>query len=318
MNRAISTIMIIVVLSSFLVITPTESQGIIESLTYRLFSDGTASVTVIVTPQPESDVIKIPLEKGYVQESALAFTKEGVPLYVNISGSTAEIYVYNLTTLVILTYEAKVGNVSEGLISVEVNPPTKSVVYLPADTALVSATGDPEITAENDTIVLVYSSGGRFHIDMLLVPPFPTTSTTSPPQNTTTSTQGPPTETHTTPPEFTPTNYIIWGLIVAGMLILVVFLILYIMRGRKGKSVEVEITSGLDDRDVLILKALKGEELSLSDLARKLGLNKSVVWRRVNRMSELGYLRKRMEKGRTMFSLTDKGRELLSGLEEGS
>jgi len=70
----------------------------------------------------------------------------------------------------------------------------------------------------------------------------------------------------------------------------------------------------LDERDVEILKALRESRETISSLARKLGLSKSVVWRRVQKLLRMGLISRSDEGGRTYLSLTDEG---LRRLEEG-
>lgn len=68
----------------------------------------------------------------------------------------------------------------------------------------------------------------------------------------------------------------------------------------------------LDDRDRAILEAVTEGGKSISDLARELGLSKSVVWRRTNKLVEFGLLKRIQDKtGRVILELTDKGREVL-------
>ncbi len=63
----------------------------------------------------------------------------------------------------------------------------------------------------------------------------------------------------------------------------------------------------LDERDYEILKALKEGTETISSLARKLGLSKSVVWRRVQKLLRLGLISKEDKGGRTYLSITEEG-----------
>ncbi len=63
----------------------------------------------------------------------------------------------------------------------------------------------------------------------------------------------------------------------------------------------------LDERDYEILKALKESTETISSLARKLGLSKSVVWRRVQKLLRLGLISKEDKGGRTYLSITEEG-----------
>ncbi len=70
----------------------------------------------------------------------------------------------------------------------------------------------------------------------------------------------------------------------------------------------------LDDRDIEILNALREGRETISSLARKLGLSKSVVWRRVQKLLRMGLINRLDEGGRTYLSLTEEG---LRRLNEG-
>lgn len=81
--------------------------------------------------------------------------------------------------------------------------------------------------------------------------------------------------------------------------------------GPSGSSAAA-IAEELDDRDRAILAAVASDSKSISDLARELGLSKSVVWRRVNKLVEFGLLRRNQDKsGKVILELTDKGKEIL-------
>ncbi len=63
----------------------------------------------------------------------------------------------------------------------------------------------------------------------------------------------------------------------------------------------------LDERDYEILRTLKEGTETISSLARKLGLSKSVVWRRVQKLLRLGLISKEDKGGRTYLSITEEG-----------
>jgi len=82
--------------------------------------------------------------------------------------------------------------------------------------------------------------------------------------------------------------------------------------GPSSGSAAAAMAEELDDRDRAILEAVSAGGKSISDLARELGLSKSVVWRRTNKLVELGLLKKTQDKtGRAILELTDKGRQVL-------
>ena len=63
----------------------------------------------------------------------------------------------------------------------------------------------------------------------------------------------------------------------------------------------------LDERDYEILRTLKEGTETISSLARKLGLSKSVVWRRVQKLLRLGLISREDKGGRTYLSITEEG-----------
>lgn len=86
------------------------------------------------------------------------------------------------------------------------------------------------------------------------------------------------------------------------------------LRARRAKHSSATTSMGeliraeeLDERDYEILKALKESTETISSLARKLGLSKSVVWRRVQKLLRLGLISKEDKGGRTYLSITEEG-----------
>ncbi|MEB3772939.1 MAG: winged helix-turn-helix domain-containing protein [Desulfurococcales archaeon] len=71
------------------------------------------------------------------------------------------------------------------------------------------------------------------------------------------------------------------------------------------------IDSQLDDRDLLLLKLISRGGHNISSLARESGLSKSVVWRRIKKLEDLGLIETSKGIGKVDLSLTDKGRRVL-------
>ena len=137
-----------------------------------------------------------------------------------------------------------------------------------------------------------------------------TTTTSTPATHSQVTTASPPKTPAKTPARQAPIpNPYVWGGVAAACAAgaVAAYAAYRVARRRAGGVGDVEIASGLDDRDMMILETLSGGELSLSEIARRVGLNKSVVWRRVNRMMREGYLERRVVKGRTLYRLTVKG-----------
>ncbi len=270
------------------------------SYAYRLSVNGYAEVTVVVKVENMSEV-RINLEPGYVKGSLTSYSENGTPLYSSvINSSKAVIYTYGLTGTVIIEYLAKVGNVTEGvLVNAVIHPKSRAIVFLPLGAALTYASGGPDIEFVNGSIALIYRSGGVYRIQFIVMPRLGggAGSTSAAP--------------NVGRPLIRP--WIPWLLIAAGASAILVTAFRR-RRLRLEGGEEFEVVSGLDDRDLRILKVLVGGELSLSEIARRVGLNKSVVWRRVNRLMRDGFLERRFSRGRTLYRLTVKG---VKALEEG-
>jgi len=105
----------------------------------------------------------------------------------------------------------------------------------------------------------------------------------------------------------------VYALIALAVVAVIVIIALKTRGGsRSGEAITVsagELISAkeLDERDYEILKALKGSTETISSLARKLGLSKSVVWRRVQKLVRLGLISKEDKGGRTYLSITEEG-----------
>lgn len=321
-------------LLAVLVLTFPAIQGFAASTSlnaryvYRLDYRGTADITVIVNATGQ-DYVRLSLEPGFVDGTLTVYSENGTPLYFNVSDGVATIYTYGQVSMLIAEYLAQVGNVSEEVIvNATIHPQGPASVFLPQGTALTYVTGNPDVNFMNGSIVLLFSKPGTYSIEYAVIPPTQTTATTSstaPPSITTSgssttstaqvATQSSETQSSAYSSNTSPQQQLSQYLPFIGLAVIaaaiVAFMLIKSLRGRSAIT-EPEVTSGLDDRDLAILSTLAGGELSLSDIARKVGLNKSVVWRRVNRMMREGYLERRVVKGRTMYRLTEKGLRAIS------
>ena len=328
-TRLLCVLLVVMVLASSVIQGFATTTSFNARYVYRLDYRGMADVTVIVNAT-DQDYVRLSLEPGFVEGTLTVYTENGTPLYFNVSNGVATIYTYGQVGMLIAEYLAQVGNVSEEVIvNATIHPQGPASVFLPQGTALTYVTGDPDINFMNGSIVLLFSKPGMYSIEYAVIPPTQTTATTSSTvhssiitssesSSTRITTQSSETNSSissrsssSTTPQQQLSQYLPFiGLAVVAAAI-VAFLLIKSLR-RRPAITEPEVTSGLDDRDLAILSALAGGELSLSDIARKVGLNKSVVWRRVNRMMREGYLERRVVKGRTMYRLTEKGLRAIS------
>jgi len=294
---------------------------------YRLDYRGSADITVIINATGR-DYVKLSLEPGFLDGTLTVYTENGTPLYFNVSNGVATIYTYGQVNILIAEYLAQVGNVSEEVIvNATIHPQGPASVFLPQGTALTYVTGNPDINFMNGSIVLLFSKPGTYSIEYVVIPStqasvtvpstasLSTTTSESITSTIQTTTQSSRTQASTYPSSAFPQQRLSQYLPFIGLAVVVAaiaaFTLIKSLR-RRPAITEPEVTSGLDERDLAILSTLAGGELSLSDIARKVGLNKSVVWRRVNRMMREGYLERRAVKGRTMYRLTEKGLRAIS------
>ena len=270
---------------------------------YKLYPNGLAEVTVIVNLKKGVEVCNITAEPRIIPETLQAITSTGLPLYTILQGNVVRVEVFNLSNTVIITYDAQIGNITNGyLVEDELHPFLKATVYLPLNSALVNASGYPNISIVNSTITLRYTTPGTYKIMFITIPI--SSSTSSSGLETSSSEKWPGNQAL-----LVNTSLLTWVIISLGGIIAGIFAL--ILR-RLRKKVELQFLGKLDDRDLKILEILKDREMSISELSRALNLNKSVVWRRVKRLKGQNLLELRIDKGRTLYHLTDKGKNLLN------
>ncbi|MCD6428495.1 MAG: winged helix-turn-helix transcriptional regulator [Desulfurococcales archaeon] len=294
--------------------TANMSKDVVLSYTALVATQVTDYIEVVISPAGPATVV---LPKG----AAL--------LYFN---GSATISMYDDT--ITLSYG------SEGTYMIQFIPPiatTTSAATSPATTTTPAAsTTTPATTMTTTSPTATTTSPPPTTTTSSATTPIPTesTSTTSQSPITTTSPISTATSFTTKPSKITsatappPSGEQNWGAYVAIVVALVVIIAVVLVamaRRRKGGAASAGIgglpsegPSGLivegniDERDVEILRALKDEKLTISGLARKVGLSKSVIWRRVRKLADLGLINKVDEGGKTYLSLTRSGEEFLS------
>ena len=358
MPRRVYASIAVIALISTLVILATNAHAYTVSYTYKLDSEGRASVTVMISGVEGTYTVYVKVDKSIVPGSAVATNEVGNVLPVElVNGTMLAIYTANTSKDVVLTYTALVATEVADYIEIVVTPAGPAAVVLPKGAALLYFNGSATISMYDDTITLTYGSGGTYLIQFLppiatttpttttptvttptttpsLTTPMPTetTPTTTSPTLTTTTPTTTPTETATptTTPTAPPSGVQNWGIYIAVVLVVIIAAVLIaVAKRRKGGAAspgrEIPpptegpggfiVDSNVDERDIEILKALKDEKLTISGLARKVGLSKSVIWRRVRKLADLGLINKVDEGGKTYLSLTKSGEEFLSKRE---
>lgn len=305
LRRRLCLVILIVGLLFFGVLSPKASSDL--KYTYVLYPDGHADIKVICNVSGR-DFLELKLEDGYVSETIIVFSDSGMPLPHVLEADGRIIIDTSNLSMVIIEYEAIVGSVfAEVQVDVFINPLGPAEVILPLNSALLYFNGSPRVATVGDPagkqsyIVLSYEKAGAYELSFLLLP------------QTDTFTGTPGTQT-TTPPGVTG-MFNMYVLVLVGVAA-AALLGYFIMRKGFKKASEVEplLEHGFDERDKAILKALSYGETTLSDLSRMTRLNKSVVWRRLEKLRELGYVEKSYSRGESVYVLTQKGLKILKDL----
>ncbi len=290
----------------FCSLTPRASSDL--KYTYILYPDGHADIKIVCNVTGK-EFLELRLEKGYVSETITVFS-DSMPLPYALEPDGRIIINTSYLNNVVIEYEAIVGNVTaEVQVNVFINPLGPADVILPLNSALLYFTDSPQIAAVSDPtskqfyIVLSYGSAGTYELRFLLLPRTETeTSVVTP-------------GTQPSPPTggVGISNTLVLTLVGVAAAALLGY---FIMRRRLKKAPEIEplLEYGFDERDKAILRTLSKGEATLSDLSKAIGLNKSVIWRRLERLRELGYVEKGYSRGKSIYRLTQKGLKTLKEL----
>jgi len=78
-----------------------------------------------------------------------------------------------------------------------------------------------------------------------------------------------------------------------------------------GGGAELIEATSLDERDITLLSLISEKETTISELAKRSGLSKSVVWRRIRKLSNLGLISKEDLGVKTILRVTRDGLDVL-------
>ncbi len=117
-------------------------------------------------------------------------------------------------------------------------------------------------------------------------------------------------------------NPLFW--IALALVIILIIVILALTKSRHGGSKSFSETlpppegpetleaAALDERDITLLDLISKKETTISGLAKKAGLSKSVVWRRIRKLSNLGLIHREDVGAKTLLKITDSGLKALT------
>ncbi len=276
----------------------THSQEVVDA-TATIYVDGTVEFRLLISPPPEPGEFSINLvgTPYYVEAE-----QGGVEVPVSVNGTTCTITSYG-TDPIVLTYyttdlTSKQGDMWELRLS---NPWTLKLVL----SDYILPVGLPEnvsFTLVNDTPAVVLPPG-NYTIKYFIVPEIPTTTTPATTQTgmtgtptTTTTAASPPTERQ---PWFAGVLPLASVAVLAAVAVILAYLFLRHRRGggegsqptRRVEEPEVML-AGLDERDRMIVDYIREHgKATASELLEKLGIPKTPLYRKLNKLVKAGILK---------------------------
>ena len=274
-----------------------------STYTYRFNCNGYGEVTITITNLTNYFSVPVYIDKFVLPETIIVTDDEGNLLpYDLLDKTTLLVYTYNETDTIIVSYTLNNFSIRNNVFEAIITPKAQSSIILPKDAGLIYFNGTAEVSVYDEFITLRYDSPGTYIIEYICETTQPITTSMYPSPSTNTGNNG-----------FSNTQNLTW--IIIGIVI-VVSLLLYLFYRRSRRVEAVISTSEIDERDIEIMKALLEGKETISGLAKKLGISKSIVWRRTNKLAELGFIEKETMRGKTLLSLTDKGRKLVEREEK--
>ena len=312
--------------------------------------DGIVYVVTYIKQVQGLTNLTIPENPGTYEDSVIAVNQNGTPLPVLVGGGEITVFLNNETQSIQLSYIIYPNSVSDTYL-LEIHTLGKSTIILPTNGSLVYASDSPNIYANYSRITLTYLNSGVYTIYYTTYTTTSTmsggTSSTEPgstgsnTQSTTTSQGGTSTAgsqsggntvsgsysqsttatkgtstigtSQTSAPIHRTMGKDTWiYLILASILVAVILAIIILSRKKKTYENNYDLVdTRIDERDKLLLNLIKKGGHSISSLAKESGLSKSVVWRRIRKLEEMGLIETSKGIGRVEINLTDKGWDLL-------
>ncbi|MEM0453677.1 MAG: winged helix-turn-helix domain-containing protein [Sulfolobales archaeon] len=305
-------LLIIVIIFSLINIQYINATSHQLNYVYRFSAEGYVYVTVLVDNVVDEYIIYVPVEESIVEESLVIVDEFNELLPAELADSyLLLIYNVNNSKKVVINYVIKVADIKGGYVNAIISPGGPSKIYLPRSSALLYFNGSADVSITDNTIVLTYEDGGKYLISY--IPPNFIGDLTTTSTNVTVATDSlPQTWIYFLLPY-------LYYLVPLGVSVIGVSLIYYLRRRRKAEEsieapAEYDVTtlrSEVDERDVEILKAALTKELTISGLARELGLSKSVAWRRIRKLSNLKLVTTTDVNGKIYIKVTRLGKEIV-------
>ncbi len=301
-NRGFIILLIIIALLVFSIsFSQVSYSSFVMTYTYRMNCNGYGEVTITISNLTNYFSVPIIIDKYALRDTIIVTDDEGSLLtYDFVNETMLLIYSYNTTDTIIVSYTLNNFTIRNSILEAIITPKASSSIILPKEAGLIYFNGTAEVTVYDDFITLRYDAPGTYLIEYICEASLSPTNTVTSPETSTNN--------------FLNQQNLSWIIIIGAVAAaLILFYIFY----KRTKGVEAIITtSEVDERDIKIMKALLEGKETISGLAKKLGISKSIVWRRTNKLAELGFIEKETRRGRTLLSLTEKGRKLVEREEK--
>jgi len=263
------------------------------TLVYTLYPGGVLTLTITMAATPPETCIKL-LDTPLLGQ-VYAYGPQGKPIPATVEGS--KLCVYPLengsSQIVVEMVLQSVEPVANNTVEIELHPAYRATLYLPQNSTLlgVSPSSGWAIRSWGNGLVIDLSPG---NYTLIISLPTPMRGLTAITHTTKTEERGPS------------VNPLYAAYIAAALIALAIALRL--TRSRRARE---EMEYPVNGRDIEILSAVAQGAKSLSEIAKRIGVSKSTVWRRVQRLEKLGLLEIVRESGRQELKLTEAGRKVL-------
>lgn len=284
----------------------TSAQGYsCDQVIYEVLPDGSVFVNTTITVSNPPVVVVIRAEAPLLM--AWAVDDTGAILPVDFNDTAITVTVYNASKINVTYYTQALTSKEGPYWKLTLNPACKAYIILPDDAVpILVEPPNPEAALINGRLALVFPPG-QVNITYMLIPGIPATQT---PATTTTSqvVGGYTTVTETTDtitgttntntPDVTTTSGGEGGIILPAVAAIValaaIAAVAYRARSRSPASPGTEAVPvarpELDERDKMILEALRGGPKTASELMQETGIPKTPLYRRLRRLTDEGLI----------------------------
>ncbi len=272
------------------------------SILYTIDVDGTVRCRITVSDMFNETTVNVCVKDDLIPYSIIVYDENREPLDYEYIDDRIVVYTYNQSTSITIEYIVNTTPLIDNIVSITLKPCYRARVLISKNVKLLGISIDESTpnavftVSEYDDMTVLNLSEGIYHLTISLQTYVATT---------------------TTPYREAYVPTISWPIIIILSIVIVSVVVITILRKRRGSSVverhgrKIPSTFYLDSRDLEILKCIAQKPKSISDIAKEIGLSKSTVWRRIQRLKNDGFIELRSEGRRVIVVITDKGLKAL-------